>query len=160
MKKGTIISLVSGMIGGAVASSVYFIKKNRSINDFDKVKKFKTYYNMLNQWLMLRSAEKKLEEYFINHDYQSVAIYGMGEMGERFLEEINQSENLSVKYAIDRESDGVLADIEIKTLDDELEPVDVIVVTAIFAYEEIKKQLIKKTNTEIISLTEVIQELL
>lgn len=159
MKKGTVLGLVSGIFGGAAASAVYFIKKNQNINEMDKVKKFKTYYNMLNQWLMLRNAEKKLEEYFISHGYQSAAIYGMGEMGERFYEEMKTSQ-IEIKYAIDRSADQVLSDIKIYGVDDTLEPVDVIIVTSVFAYEEIKKVLADKTSCPIVSLEDVIQELL
>lgn len=159
MKKGTVLGLVSCILGGAAASAVYFIKKNQNINEMDKVKKFKTYYSMLNQWLMLRNAEKKLEEYFINHGYQSVAIYGMGEMGERFYEEMKTSQ-IEIKYAIDKSADYVLADIKIYGIDDTWESVDVIIVTSIFAYEEIRKTLENKVSCPIVSLEDVIQELL
>lgn len=159
MKKGTVLGLVSGIFGGVAASAVYFIKKNQNINEMDKVKKFKTYYNMLNQWLMLRNAEKKLEEYFINHGYQSVAIYGMGEMGERFYEEMKTSQ-IEIKYAIDKSADYVLSDIKIYGVDDTWEPVDVIIVTSVFAYEEIRKALKDKASCPIVSLEDVIQELL
>lgn len=161
MRKSTVIGSICGSLAGIITGFFLAVKyKGKQVNELDKVRKFKKYYNMLNQWLLIRNEGRTLSEYFTNHGYCNIAVYGMGEMGNRFLEEIQKSNAVSIKYAIDQEADGVLLDLEVKTLEDALEPVDVIVVTAVFAYEDIRKLLKSKTDIKIISLEDVIQELL
>lgn len=161
MRKSTVIGSICGSLAGIITGFFLAVKyKGKQVNELDKVRKFKKYYNMLNQWLLIRNEGRTLSEYFTNHGYCNIAVYGMGEMGNRFLEEIQKSNAVSIKYAIDQEADGVLLDLEVKTLEDALEPVDVIVVTAVFAYEDIRKLLKSKTDIKVISLEDVIQELL
>lgn len=161
MRKGTVIGSICGSLAGIITGFFLAGKyKGMQVNELDKVQKFKKYYNMLNQWLLIRNEDRTLAEYFTNQGYQDIAVYGMGEMGNRFLEEVQKSDALTIKYAIDKEADGILLDLEVKTLDDTLEPVDVIVVTAVFAYEDIRKLLKSKTDIKVISLEDVIQELL
>lgn len=161
MRKSTVIGSICGSLAGIITGFFLAVKyKGKQVNELDKVRKFKKYYNMLNQWLLIRNEGRTLSEYFTNHGYRNIAVYGMGEMGNRFLEEIQKSNAVSFKYAIDQEADGVLLDLEVKTLEDALEPVDVIVVTAVFAYEDIRKLLKSKTDINVISLEDVIQELL
>lgn len=161
MRKSTVIGSICGSLAGIITGFFLAVKyKGKQVNELDKVRKFKKYYNMLNQWLLIRNEGRTLSEYFTNHGYCNIAVYGMGEMGNRFLEEIQKSNAVSIKYAIDQEADGVLLDLEVKTLEDALEPVDVIVVTAVFAYEDVRKLLKSKTDINVISLEDVIQELL
>lgn len=160
MRKGTVIGLLSGIAGGAAVTALAFGKKGNSVNDFDKVKKFKSYYNMLNQWLMLRNAGKKLETYFIEHGYHNIAIYGMGEIGERFYEEMRCSQSVNISYAIDKNANHVLTDMKVYSMEDKFPSVDVIVVTSIFAYDEAKKALEENTDSFVISLEDIIQDLL
>lgn len=161
MRKSTVIGSICGSLAGIITGFFLAVKyKGKQVNELDKVRKFKKYYNMLNQWLLIRNEGRTLSEYFTNHGYCNIAVYGMGEMGNRFLEEIQKSNAVSIKYAIDQEADGVLLDLEVKTLEDALEPVDVIVVTAVFAHEDIRKLLKSKTDIKVISLEDVIQELL
>lgn len=158
MKKGllAVCTAIVGATAGATASGQIMGKQ---IEQKDKkIAKFKTYYNMLNQWLLLKQEGKKLEEFFLSQGYKSIAIYGMGEMGNRLCDELKNSE-VKIKYAIDKET--ICCDYEIEVLepDEDLEAVDVIVVTAVFVYEEIEAMLSEKANHPIISLEDVIYQL-
>ncbi|MFT4144611.1 MAG: hypothetical protein QM644_09170 [Mobilitalea sp.] len=149
---GTAIGLALGVLG-----SKYF--SNKKIDEKEKkVNKFKDYYQLLNQWLTLKQEGQSLEKYFIDHGYRSIAIYGMGELGNRLYNELKNSE-IEVKYAIDQYAGTTYSEIEIVELDGNLEEVDIIVVTSIFAYDEIKDQLEEKVMYPVVSLEDVVFEL-
>lgn len=158
MKKGT-LAVLSTILGGTIGTVVTGILKGKSI-DFKqgKIDKFKSYYNMLNQWLILKQEGKSLEQYFVDNHYNSIAIYGMGEMGNRLYDELKNS-RVEVKYAIDKNADSTYAEIDVLELDDKLEKVDAVVVTAIFAFEEIEEELMDKIEFPIISLEDVVYEI-
>lgn len=161
MKKETILSTLLGIfIGAAAGIGLSHASKSDKVNEFDKVKKFKSYYNMLNQWIILKNKGKSLNDYFVENKIHKIAVYGMGEIGERFLEEMSVCHDVEICYAIDQNADGVLLEIPVKTLDDMLEPVDAVIVTAVFAFDSIAPELKAKTSAPIISLKEIIQELL
>jgi hypothetical protein len=158
MKKGmvAVISAVLGAIAGSVGQGYI---KNKQIDERNKkVDKFKSYYNMLNQWLVIKQGGKSLAEYFIDNDIKTIAIYGMGEMGNRLLDELKDSE-VEVKYGIDKQADYTYADIDVVSPDEELDDVDAVVITAIFAFDEISEELGRNVSCPIISLEDVVYEL-
>lgn len=155
MKKGFvgIMAFALGALAGGAAAA-YVTGKNVEEKS-KKVDKFKGYYNMQNQWLQLKLEGKSLESFFLDKGYQTVAIYGMGEMGNRLYEELKGSQ-VQVKYGIDKNASGTYADIDVFTLDDDLEAVDVVVVTAVFDFCKIEEEISGLFTCPIISLDEVV----
>lgn len=158
MKKIT-IAILSSLVGAVIGVSGigYLLNKENNLQK-EKVYKFKGYYNMLNQWLILKNENKSIIEYFKKNSYNTIAVYGIGEMGNRLIEELENSD-IVIKYAIDKNSGGLYANIPVLDMDDHLDEVDVIVVTATFAFNEIAEELRKKTSANIISLEDLIYEL-
>lgn len=161
MKKGAgkmVTSLIGGiagaMAGGAAVSSVYLKKMDVAA---DNHKKIVSYYQLFNQWLMVRQEGKTLAEYFERNDYKTVAIYGMKEFGERLVDELKDSD-ITVSYIIDKNPDAIYADVDVITPDKELSPVDVIVVTATYYFDEIEEQLCEKVDYPIVSLEDILYE--
>lgn len=158
MKKGcvAILSTVLGAVAGAATSKVI---SDKTINQkAEKVDKFKSYYNMLNQWLMIKQEGKSLESWFIENEYKTVAIYGMGEMGNRLYDELKNT-SISVQYGIDKNAGATYSDLEVRSLDDCLDEVDVVIVTAIFAFDEIEEEIGDIILAPIVSLEDVVYEL-
>lgn len=154
MKK-SIIALLGG-ITGAVAGGIFAGKacsKKIEIKT-DKINKFKSYYNMLNLWLILKQQGKTLEQYFADNGYKTIAIYGMGEMGNRLYDELKGS-SIRIAYVIDQEA-GRYTEIASRSPKDQLDDVDVIVVTAVFAFEEIKNNIRTKASCPIVSLEDIV----
>ena len=118
--------------------------------------KFKRYYNLLIKWMQMREEKILLEDCFVNKQYYRVIIYGIGEIGELVYKELRKSEKISVVCGIDQNSNLYLEGLEIKGIDDIPINADVIVVTPVFAFEEIQEILRKKTNLNIVSLEEII----
>lgn len=150
MLMGTVIG---GVIGATVVGKV---NKKIIVKREEKIDKFKLYYNILNQWIINKQNGKEMSLFFEKEGYKSIAIYGMGEMGNRFYEEIEKSEKVRVKYIIDKEAKNIYAEVPIYSIEDDLEDVDAIVVTSTFAFEQIKEKLEVKTECSIISLEEVV----
>lgn len=158
MKKG--ISALLGMAVGAAAAGIAVREKSsKKINGANKVRaKVHVLYMALNQWLQIRQEGKTLVEYFTRNGYKTVAVYGMKELGERLCDELKDSE-VAVKYAIDKNADTIYSDVDVVTPDDELAPVDVIVVTAITFFDEIEEMLSEKVECPIVSLEDVLYEI-
>ncbi len=161
MKKaiGKVVSVLAGGAAGAVAGSAAMNsvmgKKLKDKNEW--FKKVVSYYHLYDQWLSIRQQGKSLVEYFEKNNYKTVAIYGMKELGERLYDELKSSD-VTVKYFIDKNADELYADVDILTPDEELELVDVIVVTATYYFDDIEETLSEKVEYPIVSLEDIIYE--
>ncbi|MBP5385603.1 MAG: hypothetical protein J6Y57_11625 [Lachnospiraceae bacterium] len=158
MKKGT--ATVLGMLIGAAAGSagMGYLGNKQVTQKAEKVDKFKGYYNMLNQWLMLKQDGKNLSAYFKANDYRTIAIYGMGEMGNRLYDELKGTD-IEIKYAVDKNAASTYSELDVVDPDDcRFEDVDCIVVTATFAFDEIAEKLEKEVSFPIVSLEDVVYE--
>ncbi len=145
----------AGAVAGSAATSSVMGKILKEKEEwFNKVV---SYYHLYNQWLSIRQQGKSLVEYFEKNQYKTVAIYGMKELGERLFDELKDSD-ITVKYIIDKKADELYADIDIVTPDEKLEPVDVIVVTATYYFDEIEEMLSEKVEYPVISLEDIIYE--
>lgn len=158
MKKGlvSVLSMATGIVLGAIA--IDKVKEKTLEHKQSGQDRYKAYYNMLNQWIELKQKGIPLERYFNEYGYQSIAIYGMGEMGNRLYEELKDT-NIEVKYAVDQNTD--CTDLELKVVDKDSisEKADVMVVTAVYAYQEIEEELQSKVTFPIVALDDIIYEL-
>lgn len=143
-----ILSLISGIAVG------YSIGKTNSSEEEMKNKMLK-YYVTLNNWIGKKQKNINLSSYFEKLGYNSVAIYGMKEVGERLYEELKDTKT-EVKYAVDQNAESIYADIDVYSPDDDLPEVDVIVVTATYYYNSILNNIKDKISCPIISLDDVI----
>lgn len=150
-----ILTTIAGTAAGAIVSGVFMQK---AIDEkVKKVDKFKAYYNMLIEWLRIRQEGGGLEKYFIDNGYYSIAIYGMGEMGIRLYDELKNTA-IKVEYAVDKEASTAFSEIDIVSIEEDLPKVDVIIVTAVFAFDEIAEKLGNMVEYPIVSLEDVIFE--
>ena len=148
-----VISFLSGSIVAAIGIGKY-AQKNIG-ESYKKINKFKNYYNVLIQWLAKKQKNQSIEKYFIDNGYKTIAIYGMGELGNRLYEELKETE-IIMKYGIDKNSG--FGEIEILDIDDELPEVDVVVVTAVFDFDKIESNLKDKVNCPVISLEDIVYD--
>ncbi|MBD5489852.1 MAG: hypothetical protein HDR13_13860 [Lachnospiraceae bacterium] len=161
MKRGLIgvLSAVAGMAAGAVAGSVTAgTASSKKIEEMaEGQRKVHELYMAFDQWLRIRQEGKTLVEYFVKNGYKTVAIYGMKELGERLHDEL-QGSDITVKYAIDKNADSIYADVDVLMPDEKMDLVDVIVVTALYYFDEIEEMLSDKVDCPIISLEEILYE--
>lgn len=161
MKKGIgrTVSALAGAVAGAMAGGAAvgkILNKGSKARD-EMLAKMKAFYFLQNQWLCNLQEGKTLADYFKRNDYHTVAIYGMKELGERLYDELKDS-GIVVKYAIDKNAEGLYTDLDVVTPEEELEEVDVIVVTAVSYFDEIEEMLCEKTDCPIVSLEDIVYE--
>lgn len=160
-KISSFIKISGAIITGAIVSAAVVLKiKNKIINqEINKTNKFRGYYDLTNKWISIKNEGKSLSQYFEDQNYKKICIYGMGELGSRLLEELKESE-IEVAFAIDKNTGSTNAEIEIydiEEISDELmKDIDVIVVSAIFAFDEIEELLREKVSCLVISLEDVV----
>ncbi|MCM1211806.1 MAG: hypothetical protein NC318_09395 [Blautia sp.] len=161
MKKGFggVFSTLAGMTVGAVAGSVAAgTASSKKIKEMAEGHvKVHELYMAFDKWLQVRQKGKTLVEYFEKQGYKTVAIYGMKELGERLYDELYGS-GITVKYIIDKNADLLYADVDVVTPDEKLESVDVIVVTAIYYFDEIEEMLSERVDYPIVSLEDILYE--
>jgi hypothetical protein len=149
------VSALTGAVAGACAVGKNTGKKiNKTQNMSDK---HLSLFLMMNQWVKVKQEGKNLSSYFEKNGYKKIAIYGMSYAGETLLDELKGT-GIDVAYGIDQNADSIYADVDIVTMDDDLEVVDAIVVTAITFFDEIEGKLSGKIDCPIISLEDVLYE--
>lgn len=154
-KISVICAAISGAAAGGLAAAGVCNRRNKKA--LLKRDKFKQYYHLLNQWFAMKQRKESIEPYFIEKGYRKIAIYGLGELGNRLYEELKDSA-IEVKYAIDKHADSIYTDLEIRSPDEKWESADAVVVTAVYDFKEIHKKIAKKIDCPVISLEEVIYE--
>lgn len=156
MRKGLSNALLAsvGFVTGIVSAWAILGKAQEEYGN--KVDKFKSYYYLMNQWLSLKNNGGTVEKYFSENNIRTVALYGMGEVGNRLYEELKGK--IEVKYAIDKNCFGQYEELEVKRISDDLQEVDAVVVTIPFAYEEIMVEISDKFSCPIISIEDIVYE--
>lgn len=158
MKKSgiSILSVFTGIILGVVGTS----KRMKAKINYEKKMSDKhlALFLMMDQWVKVKQEGKKLSTYFNERGYREIAIYGMSYAGKTLVDELEGS-NIKIKYGIDKKADNIFADFKVITPDEELENVDVVVVTAIQFFDEIEEKLNKKLKCPVISLENILYEM-
>lgn len=151
------VGTVGGIIGGFVYLGQKSLKKETILG-----KRYKSYYELTNQWIMNKNKNKDIARYFVENNIKTIAIYGMGTLCELFFEDIKKTD-IKVSYFIDKNVDELyygLDNISVIGIDDirNQENVDAIIITPIFDYESILQDL-QDIDTRIISLEDIIYEM-
>lgn len=148
-----IISIISGFIAGFFLMG-HFCEPVLIKEDF-RANKYTFNFNYSCKWIRLLQEGKSLARYFIDNQIEEVAIYGMGELGKRLYEDLRMS-NVKVTYVIDRDKNLQSENYRLLSPESEFPPMELIIVTAAFEFEEIEKKLREKTTAKIISLKDII----
>ena len=158
MKKG-VLSVIAALAGlAAGAGTVSYQKAKRQDSDFKVIKKNEAILKMFNQWLILKQEGKSIATYLKENNFQKIAIYGMSYAGERLLDDLKETE-IEVAYAIDQNAERIFSEIEVRSLDDVLESVDAVIVTAIYYFDDIEEKLSNLVECPILSLEDIVYEI-
>lgn len=105
-------------------------------------------------WVDNLQKGNRIGDWLIGKGYGSVAVYGVGRVGRRVLEELSGS-SIKVLYAIDQKP--VEAGIPVYAPDDDLPAVDCVIVTVVLEYKEIYRCLRAKLDCSILSIEEIVR---
>lgn len=119
------------------------------------VKKYKSFVNILDKWLMLERERKiRLRNYCKEKGIETVAIYGMALLGKQLYSQM-RSEGIKVGYGIDRYVGQCGKQLQIYRPEAEYPPVDAIIITA-YDTANIAKMISAKCNAQILTLEEML----
>ena len=111
---------------------------------------------------LFRSAEAKkdvLNDYFVAKQCRRVAVYGYGVFGKKLVDLLKIT-CVEIPYVIDQNAETInVENLTIRTLQEELEAVDLIIVTTVWIYDSIRKELRKKVPCEIISMKQFLENI-
>ena len=71
---------------------------------------------MLNQWLTIRQEGGSLSEYFDKNDFVKIAVYGLGEMGSRLIDELKGTKT-EIVYGIDKNIENAFSGVQVYSLE-------------------------------------------
>ena len=119
-------------------------------------------FTTLKRWLENRNHNKTFLDYFHQCGYQTIAIYGAGDLGNLLYEEVKGSD-VHVKYFVDRNAEGMkeIDQIPVITIPEmkNVEDVDVLVITPLGNYDAINQRLTEyMPEMRTISLREAVYE--
>lgn len=121
--------------------------------------KFKSYYYLFDKWFTLREQGINIDQYLLQQNINTVAIYGCGPFGKHLAQELEESK-IEVRYFIDQNQNLKHAKYEVKSLDEPMEKVDAVIVTPAFYFNEIRHELKKTFCCPILSIDLIIDELM
>lgn len=125
---------------------IFFTNKQES--------KLQLYYSLLTKWVDLHINKSTFSTILEKRGYQEIAIYGIGEIGKLLYDELYLSLT-NVRYGIDQ-SHICYKDLVVFSVNDNLPPVDAIIVTIPNAYDEISYSLRNKVKAPIISIEDLL----
>lgn len=157
MKK-SILSVLSALTGAAVGAGVV---GKASKDRLEVVRSYRdkhlVLFLMMNEWVRVKQEGKNLASYFEKNGFQRIAIYGMSYAGETLVNELKGT-SVTVAYGIDKNASEMYSGMQIVSVEDDLEEVDAVVVTAITFFEEIEEKLSEKVDCPVISLEDILCE--
>lgn len=134
--------------------------KNSNLLEY-QIDKYRGYWQILDKWVKLSLQGRRVSDFFVQKRYQSIAIYGLGMLGENLVQDMERN-GLQVSFAIDQNPyKGRQYDFSVYTIEDEWgeEHADVLVVTVDYSFDVIRERLEEKNrNLKIISIREILDE--
>ena len=158
---GGIIVGITGIVGAVSLIKLRQFCGNSIEQDNNRKARLNLYYTVLSQWLNNNLDGKRITEYLMKEDMKVIAIYGAGKLGELLYKELAGSD-ITVKYFIDKDASSLcygLDEICVKTIDElhDVKEIDAIIVTPVFAYDEIEKNIHHMfSGMKVISLEDVV----
>jgi len=138
------------------------VEKNRKLQQLaGQLGKSRLHLECALKWLELLEQGTGVLQYFEEHKYRKIGIYGIADFGKLLYEELNRSKGIKVAFFMDKtaEDNRWVEDVPV-FLPEELEAapeVDMIVVTATIAFASIKKAMLEvKPDLPVVSLADIL----
>lgn len=119
-------------------------------NVFTQEQKLRYYYGVLNRWMRLSHQGLTPVKFLECAEMKQIAIYGCGELANRLIEEVGHSE-IEIAYLIDRKKKGACYGLPIYSLEEQLKPVDAVIITPGYIFDKIVKDLQNKMQCPMIT---------
>lgn len=124
-----------------------------------EVERLNEYFKLLNSWICVKQKGLSVERWLKEHEYKKVIIYGMKEIGTRLYDELIDTD-IEIVCCIDQNKDRVLGDFEVIDLNSEIPCADMVIVTPVYHFAAIKRDLQTKVRCPIISFNVLLESVL
>jgi len=123
----------------------------------------KSCFNTMKRWMENRNEGKKISDYFAENKFFHISVYGAGDLGRLFYEEIRNSE-IRVDYFVDRNAEALkfIYDIPVILPIDicKQKNTDIMVITPVGSYDSIVETLFNNyPEIGTISLKDIMYEM-
>lgn len=159
-RKILVIVLIVGIVAG-FAEAVHSIwhKMQQEINSQKALaSKNSKLFSIMSEWMKTKRSNRTVADYLSEKGYRTIGVYGMGNMGDCLIGELNNSP-VVVKYAIDRNAEDIYANVNLYKPNDDLPDADAIVVTVLTESDSIKNELQNKMKCPILSIEDIIMDM-
>ena len=118
--------------------------------------KYRRNMRCLDKWMTNREKGKWIGDYFDTCQFQRVGIYGYGMLGKHLVRELRKK-HFHISWVMDKTSSGDEACSSISRPDNinELENVDMVIITSLANVEEIEAFLLEHGMNKVISIEEL-----
>ena len=135
----------------------YLIRKEEQYSKISQ-KNMKMFL-LAKKWMYINKEGNTIERWLLKNEYHSVAIYGMSYIADILIEELKDS-GIEICYGIDKNVTEMYSGIRVFKPSDRLANVDVMVVTPISFFDEIKRDMETRVMCPIISIEDIVYECL
>lgn len=136
-----------------------FIYRKRLMHEKQKdyeIVKWRSYSNLMVQWLQMKGKGHKLSEYLEKYKYQKISVYGIGDIGKICCDEILTCKAVEILYIIDRNVRETYKGYPIVSPEQANNEVDAIIITPVHCYLEVARALCQYTEAKLISLEDMV----
>lgn len=146
--------LCLGIVGGILIDrlSVHKVlqQKNQELESANEK------FFILGEWLTMEEQGKKIADVLRARGISSIAIYGMGVLGNHLYQQLESSQ-ISVTYIIDQKPLKGIYAARVCGIEEKLTGVEAVVVTPIYQFEKIKKAILEHNDVPVISLRSLLE---
>jgi len=125
---------------------------------FSNSKRYERYFRLFDKWLTIKESHIDIGGYLYSHGIHSIGIYGLGMMGRHLIAELSDSE-VDIKYGVDKKAAINNQIFSIFKTCDKIPEADAVIITVVYNYESIIKELKNHTKAEVILLSELINQI-
>lgn len=110
-------------------------------------------------WKKIHRNGRQIGEYFKDKGAVRIAIYGCGVVGRKVLREL-QKDKVPIEYMVDQDINCKNSEVKVYCPDDDWPFVDFMIITPVYAYNEIIKEIDLNRIGNVVSIDKIIKELL
>lgn len=152
------MQIVFGMLLGILIAIIViaFFGGKWLVNSKMLIRKYRSLYETSSLWASKAIQERKVSSWMIENGYEKVAVYGMGALGKTLCIDL-QSSGCNV-IGIDKNRRAYCENVNIFNLEENIPDVDIMVVTPVYEYSLIAREL-GKSGFRCVSLATIIEEI-
>ena len=121
--------------------------------------RYRGYWKTLDKLLLCKEQKIIIADFLRKSGYKKIAIYGLGMVGRHIIADIKPY-GANIIFGIDQNEINLEFGFPVYTLEDKLPDVEMIIVSVIYDYQKISELLERKTNAKIISIDELLDQIL